>query len=106
MELLNKVKRTLEASFPGAEVTVWDNDGIFGFAVSELFRNHSSLARQEMIDKAFESPGGLTKSEFRRVMLISPFTPLEFKFASAYKPRKKRIATKRKATKKTPSPAR
>ncbi len=99
MDLREKVTKALELKFPGVELSLWENDGLFGYAISSSFIDKSSLDRQEMIDNALAaSSEKLSKIEIRRVMFISALTPSEFKVVSAFRPLKKKRASKPKTS--------
>lgn len=96
MELTEKIAGILQSSFNAEDVRVSDDEGITGFVISTAFQNLSSLDRQKLINgKLRAKEGGLLPRELRRVLLISPLTPLEAAALSLMKPKskKRRAAT-------------
>ena len=79
MDLREKVKQVLRSSLDLDQIRLVDEDGIYGYVVSERFYDVSPLDRQKLIDKALRNgPAKLTKAERRRILAIAPLTPAEY----------------------------
>ena len=79
MDVLKKVKTALNRHFKPEMLDLQDDDGIVGIIVSEDFRGVESVDRQTMIQQALrKSVTPLTKSDWRRILIIAPMTPEEY----------------------------
>jgi hypothetical protein len=79
MDLKEKVTEALRHVLKPEYMRIENDDGIYGFVVSPLFRGVSSLDRQTRIDKALrESPIRLSPAELRQVFMIAGLTPVEY----------------------------
>ncbi len=72
-------RRALRSHFQVEQIELVDNDGVSGFVVSPDFRDVARPDRRTRIARALRDPStGLTRREQRRVLLIAPWTPVEF----------------------------
>jgi acid stress-induced BolA-like protein IbaG/YrbA len=79
VDLKEKVTEALRQSLQPEQIRLEDDDGIFGFVISERFRGVSALDRQALVyDALRKSPVKLSKAELRRVLGIAPLTAIEF----------------------------
>lgn len=79
MEINNKIIRAMSDFLEVEYIRLDEEDRISGYVVSPTFQGISSIARQEMIDKALTTgPHALTPQERRRVLMIAALTPLEY----------------------------
>ena len=84
MELRDKVDIALRRALPVQHVELEDDRGIYGMVVSKWFEGVSALNRQLEIDKILRDPSAkITALQRRRVMLIVPLTPREYKYSFA-----------------------
>jgi hypothetical protein len=79
MDLKEKVTAALRRALEPVYLELNDDDGVYGFIVSDQFVRTSALDRQKLIDKALHDPGvKFTKAERREIMLIAGLTPAEY----------------------------
>lgn len=79
MELKEKIEKALRSHFQVEQIDLVDRDGISGIVVSPDFKGVGPLERQRRIARALRDPSiKLSRGEQRRVLLIAPFTPVEF----------------------------
>ena len=79
MALKDKVAKVLQEAFDLERIDLADEDGVYGYIVSDCFKKMDSLKRQKAIDKLFrEGPVRFTKRELQRILSIAPLTRLEF----------------------------
>ena len=79
MGLKEKVAEVLQKEFQPELLHLSDEDGVYGYIVSDCFKKMDSLKRQKAIDKLFrEGPVRFTKRELQRILAIAPLTRLEF----------------------------
>jgi stress-induced morphogen len=80
MALKDRVEAALRNRFQVDHIQLDDEDGIYGWVVSPVFRRLSSLDRQTLIDEALRDPSmKLTKREERQIMFIEALTPVEYR---------------------------
>lgn len=79
MDLKEKVSEALRQALRPVYLELNDDDGVYGFIVSDQFVRAPALDRQKLIDKALHAPGvKFTKAERREIMLIAGLTPAEY----------------------------
>jgi stress-induced morphogen len=79
VDLKEKVAEVLRISFHPDEIRLEDEDGIYGYVVSNRFDGMNSLDRQELVDDVLRgSDAGLSRSELRHVLMIAAMTPAEY----------------------------
>jgi hypothetical protein len=102
VDLKEKVTQAFRGSLDFDQIRLEDEDGIYGYVVSEQFYDMPDLDRQKLIGKALRNgPAKLTKAERRRILMIAALTPAEyaavgplpFELTAAEKKSKNRKAT-------------
>jgi hypothetical protein len=79
MDLKEKVEKALRSHFRIEHLDLEDRNGIVGVAVSPDFEGVPRPDRRTRITRALRDPSNkLTRREQRRVLLIAPFTPVEY----------------------------
>lgn len=79
-QIINALMKNLGCEF----VSLEDDDGITGVAVSSAFEDKSTLDRQMMIDQALaHTPAQLSREETRRILMIAGVTPAEYNAVGA-----------------------
>jgi stress-induced morphogen len=79
VDLKEKVEQALRNHFQVEQIRLVDDDGISGYVVSPDFKGVETVDRQDRIARALRDPSvKLTRREQRRVLLIAPWTPVEF----------------------------
>jgi stress-induced morphogen len=79
MDLKEKVEKALRSHFQVEHIKLVDDDGIAGFVVSPDFRGVTRPDRRSRIARALRDPSmKLSRREQRRVLIIAPFTPVEY----------------------------
>ena len=79
MELKEKIEHALRSHFHVERIKLLDEDGVSGYVVSPDFQGVATLDRHARIDRALRDPSmNLTRREQRRVLVIAPWTPVEF----------------------------
>jgi hypothetical protein len=79
MDLKEKVEKALRSHFRIEHLDLEDRDGIVGVVVSPDFDGVPRPDRRTRIARALREPSSkLTRGERRRVLVIAPFTPVEY----------------------------
>jgi stress-induced morphogen len=79
VDFKEKVEHALRTHFQVEQIKLVDDNGVSGFVVSPDFEGMARADRRTRIDRALRDPSmKLTRREQRRVLLIAPWTPVEF----------------------------
>jgi stress-induced morphogen len=79
MDLKEKVEKALRSHFRVEHIKLVDDNGISGFVVSPDFLGVDRPERRTRVARALRDPSmKLTRREQHRVLVIAPFTPVEY----------------------------
>ncbi len=79
MDIREKVAEALRRRFAPDRMVLRDDNGIYGYIVSDKFLGLTSLERQREIDRTFrDAAANLSRAERLNILVIAPITPEEY----------------------------